>query len=245
VKARDIMTREVITATPDALIEDVAKAMLRHRISGVPVVENGRLVGILSEGDLLRRAELGTQKPHSRWLELLTGPGRLAADYVRSHARKVGEIMSEEIVSIAPDTPAAEIVALMESRDIKRLPVTDKGKLVGIVSRADLLRALAGLLPKAAATAVSDAEIRQRLLAEVDRESWAPRAMIDAVVKHGVVELRGAIMDGRERDALRVVAENIPGVTAVEDHLIWIEPLSGMVVAASEAEGAVPNGKQA
>jgi CBS domain-containing protein len=233
-KARDIMTREVITATPDALIEDVAKAMLRHRISGVPVVENGRLVGILSEGDLLRRTELGTQKPHSRWLELLTGPGRLAGDYIRSHARKVGEIMSEEVVSIGPDTPAAEIVALMEARDIKRLPVTDKGKLVGIVSRADLLRALAGLLPKAAATAVSDAEIRQRLLAEVDRESWAPRAMIDAVVKHGVVELRGAIMDGRERDALRVVAGNIPGVTAVQDHLIWIEPLSGMVVEAPE-----------
>lgn len=230
-KAADIMTRAVVTASPEAPIGELARVMLQHRISGVPVIDaKGTLVGIVTEGDLLRRAETGTEKRRSRWLDLLISPGRHAQDYTRTHARKVGEVMSDTVVAVTPGTPVAEIVALMESRRIKRLPVLNDGRVVGMVSRADLLRALAGLLPKVPAAAVSDAEIRKSVLAEIDKQRWAPRASVDVVVEDAVVELCGAITDEREREALRVVCENVPGVKQVLDHLVWVEPISGIVI---------------
>jgi CBS domain-containing protein len=230
-KAADVMTREVVTTTPDSPIEEVARTMLRRHLSGVPVIDAaGTVIGIVTEGDLLRRTETGTQRTRSRWLELLIAPGRLAQDYVRSHARKVSDVMTDAVVSVAPETPLAEVVALMESRRVKRLPVVTGGRLVGIVSRADLLSALIEHLPKASAASVSDAMLRKRVLAEVDKQPWAPRASIDAMVEDGTVELRGAITDQREREALRVIAENVPGVKHVRDHLVWVEPISGMVI---------------
>ena len=240
-----IMARNVVTVTPDSSIDAVASMMIRHRISGVPVVDaSGAIVGIVTEGDLLRRAEIDTEKHRPRWLELLTAPGRQAQEYVHSHARKVREIMTPAVVSVTPDTPLAGVVALMESRRIKRLPVLEDGRLAGMVSRADLLRALVELLPKVPAGAVSDAEIRRRILAEIDKQPWAPAVGIDAVVENGIVELRGTILDERERMALRVVAENVPGVKQVRDHLIWVEPMSGMVIDApvSDGETAEPAG---
>jgi CBS domain-containing protein len=230
-KAAEIMTRKVVTTTPDSPIEEVARAMLRHHLSGVPVVDAaGTVTGIVTEGDLLRRTETGTERTRSRWLELLIAPGRLAQDYVRSHARKVSEVMTDAVISVGPDTPLGEVVALMESRRVKRLPVIEDGRLVGIISRADLLGALVERLPKVSAAAVSDAKLRKRVLAEIDKQPWAPRASIDALVEDGTVELRGAITDEREREALRVVAENVPGVKRVRDHLVWVEPISGMVI---------------
>jgi CBS domain-containing protein len=140
--------------------------------------------------------------------------------------------MTCEVVSVRPDTPLAEIVALMEAQGIKRLPVVEHDRLVGIVSRADLLRALTELLPQKGVVHASDADLRRRVLAAIDRQAWAPTANIDAVVKAGVVELRGCVTDDRERTGLRVIAENIPGVKDVSDHLVWIEPISGMVLEA-------------
>jgi CBS domain-containing protein len=232
-KASDVMSQTVVTTRPDATVEEAARLMIGQRVTGLPVVdEMGTVVGVLTEGDLLRRIELGTQRSHSGWLAVFLAPGRAAQDYARSHGRKVGEMMTCEVVSVRPDTPLAEIVALMEAQGIKRLPVVEQDRLVGIVSRADLLRALTELLPQKGVVHASDADLRRRVLAAIDRQAWAPSANIDAVVKAGVVELRGCVTDDRERTGLRVIAENIPGVKDVSDHLVWIEPISDMVLEA-------------
>jgi CBS domain-containing protein len=217
--------------SPDSTVEAAARLMLGHRVSGLPVVDaGGAVVGIVTEGDLLRRTEIGSERRRSRWLELLLGPGRLAADYVLSHARQVGEVMTREVVAIAPETPLAEAVGLMERHHVKRLPVIESGRLVGILSRANLLSALVEMQAESGPEAGSDREIRARVLAEIDRVHWAPRVSVDVAVTEGVVELRGAITDERERTALRVAAENVPGVRGVRDQLVWVEPISGMVI---------------
>ena len=229
--AADIMTSDVLTLSAETSVLDAARTMLRHRVSGLPVVDwSGKLVGVLTEGDLLRRAETGTQRHRAHWLELLTGPGRAAADYVHSHGRRVSEVMTEKVISIAPDTTLEQAVALIERHKIKRLPVVANGKLVGIVSRHDFLRALTDKADGEAAAPANDEEIRARILAELDRQSWAPRAAMRIEVKSGVVELNGSITDERERMALRVLCENIAGVKSVVDHLAWVDPLSGMAI---------------
>ncbi|HXZ00429.1 MAG TPA: CBS domain-containing protein [Stellaceae bacterium] len=230
-KVSDIMTRGAVTVTADSTIEAAARLMLSHRISGLPVVDAaGAVIGIVTEGDLLRRVEIGTEARRGRWFELLVGPGRLAGDYVRSHARKVGEVMTREVAGIGPEAPLAEAVALMERRHVKRLPVIDGGRVVGILSRANLLSALLEMLAAPTPGAGSDREIRERVLAEIDKQRWAPRVSIDVAVSQGIVELHGAITDERERTALRVAAENVPGVKGVRDHLVWIDVVSGMVL---------------
>jgi len=158
------------------------------------------------------------------------GPGRLAEEYVRTHGRRIAEVMTRDPVSVTPDTPLKEIVELMERHRIKRVPVLDGDAPVGILSRADLLRGLAGALAAAPAVATSDEEIRERILAELARAAWVPRDGIAITVENGVVDLNGVILEEKERDALRVAAENVPGVTAVEDHLVWVEPVSGTVI---------------
>jgi CBS domain-containing protein len=237
-QAADVMTRTVITTAPDASIEDAARLMVLHRFSGVPVVDaQGRVVGMITEGDLLRRAETETEKRHSRWFRLLMGPGRLAHEYAQTHARKVEEVMSSPVVSVTPEASLAEVVALMESRGVKRLPVLENDRLVGLVSRADLLKALAELLPKPRATAISDAELRQGILAEIEKQPWTPITSVDAVVTEGTVELRGVVTDERERAALRVLAENVPVVKQVRDRLVWVDPMSGAVIDTLSTQG--------
>jgi CBS domain-containing protein len=230
-KASDIMTGEVVSIRPDAAIGEAIRLMLDHRISGLPVVDDSRkVVGMLTEGDLLRRGEIGTERHRPRWLEFLLGPGRLADEYVRTHGRKVGEIMTEHVVSATEDTALYDIVQMMEHRHVKRLPILRGGVLVGIISRADLMRALARSVGKNGAFTSRDDEIRQRVLSELERAAWAPRAGITVVVKDGVVELDGVILNEKEREALRVAAENVPGVKAVCDRLVWVEPVSGTVI---------------
>ena len=232
--AREVMTRRLVTATPETPIEEAVRLMLDNRVSGLPVIDAaGAPVGVVTEGDLLRRIETGTDKRHSGWIRLLLGPGRLAAEYTRSHAHKVGEVMTTEVVSVGPETPLAEVVELMEERRIKRVPVVDGGKLVGIVSRANLVAALAGMLAKERGAALSDDDIRRAILAEIDKQPWGPRESVDAIVTDGVVELQGTILDERERAALIVAAENLPGVKSVQDKLVWVEPNSGMVIPSS------------
>ena len=187
-----------------------------------------RLVGILTEGDLLRRSELGTAGQRSRWLDLLMS-GRLASEYVRTHTRRVSEIMTRDVVSVAEDTPLTEVVRLMERHRIKRVPVLRDGALIGIVSRADLLRAIQRLLVAEPKTAASDETIRRHVLDELAQAPWAPHGLtVD--VANGVVTLDGVILDEQKRSALRVAAENVPGVKAVVDHIVWVEPVTGWVV---------------
>jgi len=231
----DVMTSPVITVTAETKIAEAARLMLLHRISGLPVVDaTGAMIGIVTEGDFLRRSELGTERQRPRWLELLMGPGRLARDYVDTHARRVGEVMTENVASVAPDDELPGVVRLMEKRHIKRLPVIEEGRLVGIVSRANLVRALGRSQARSAAArpkeSLTDRRIRDQILAEIARQAWGPRVGVDLKVSGGVVELHGCITDDRERTALQVLAENIPGVKAVHHHLTWVEPLSGLVI---------------
>ena len=213
--------------------------MLQRHISGLPVIEKGgELVGIVTEGDFLRRAETGTQRRRPRWLEYLVGPGRLADEYTRSHGRKVYEIMTFGALTVTEDTPLDEVVRLMEKRRIKRLPVVRGTAVVGIVSRANLVHALAGLAREVKPAAASDQTIHDRIVAELAGQSWAPTALINVIVRDGVVELWGAITDERERAAVIVAAENAPGVKGVNDHLAWVEPMSGMAFSPSD-EGMV------
>jgi CBS domain-containing protein len=234
-KAHDVMTWGAITVEPEASVARAVRLMLQNKISGLPVVDGeGRLVGMVTEGDFLRRGELGTQRQRPRWLEFLLGPGRLAAEYVQSSGQKVIEIMTIEPKTITPDTPLADVVRLMERHRIKRLPVVQDGKLVGIVSRANLLHALASVAAEVKAPAGDDATIREQILAECARQPWAPH--VNVVVRDGVVGLWGIITDERERQAFMVAAENVTGVKAVHDHLAWVEPTSGMIVLSDEDE---------
>ena len=226
--ARDVMTPRVISIEADAPIMQAAQLMLQNRISGLPVAgPKGELVGMVTEGDFLRRGEIGTQRRRSRWLEFLIGPGRLAEEYVQARGRKVEDVMSRNPVTITEQTPLETAVGLMERHRIKRLPVVRDGALVGMVTRANLLHALVSLATQPKAVG-DDAAIRAQILAECDRQSWAP--MSNVVVRNGVVELWGVITDERERQARIVAAENVAGVKAVHDHLVWIEPMSGFVI---------------
>ena len=234
-KAQDIMTWPVISITPDAPVQSAIRLMLQHRISGVPVVEkDGRLVGMLTEGDLLRRSETGTERRRPRWLEFLLGPGRLAGEYTHTHGRKVEEIMTADPIVIDDQLPVQDVVEVMEKNHIKRVPVMRGNVMVGILSRANLVQALASVADSVPATTADDAAIRDKLLSEIDHQPWAPKGLINVTVKNAIVELWGSITDEREREALHVLAENMAGVKEVRDHLSWVEPMSGMVMLSDE-----------
>ena len=237
-KVKDVMTSPVVSVEPDSPISQAIRIMLQRRISGLPVIDKqGGLVGIVTEGDFLRRAETGTQRRRPRWLEFLIGPGRLADEYTRSHGRKVNEIMTPDPTAVNEDTPLEEIVKLMEKRQIKRIPVVRGEQVVGIVTRANLVHAVASASREAQPSVESDdAVIRSLFLAELGKEKWAPIALINPIIRNGVVELWGTITDERERQALIVAAENVPGVKTVRDHLACVEPTSGMVIYQSAEE---------
>jgi CBS domain-containing protein len=231
--AEDVMTRNVISIDPDATVLEAARVMLQHRISGLPVIDKaGKLVGVLSEGDFLRRRETQTERHRSRWLEFLMGPGRLAAEYSHSHASKVSEAMTTEVQTVTDVAPLEDIVDLMEHHRIKRVPVLCGDEVVGIITRSNLMRAMVSLARKTLPGAIDDATIREQLLAEMKAQLWAPLTMTDVTVRDGVVELSGVISDERQRAALKVAAENIPGVKAVKDSLVWVEPISGTTLGA-------------
>jgi CBS domain-containing protein len=228
----ELMTQPVITATAATPLAEAIGLMLEHRISGLPVVdENGRLCGMLSEGDLLRRTETGTAPEPSSWRALLAGPERLARWYVRTHGRRVGELMTREVICVAALAPLAQAVELMQAHEIKRLPVLSAdGEFVGIISRADVLRGLARLLAQQSRDG-SDELIRRRVEQEFAAQRWLARGSVDVSVRDGTVELRGMVFGSAQRDALRVLLENIPGVRHVQDHLVWVEPYTGSAVA--------------
>src|SRR5271166_1095126 len=234
---KDVMTSPVLSVESDSPILQAIQIMLQRHISGLPVVDKqGHLVGIVTEGDFLRRAETGTQQRRPRWLEFLIGPGRLADEYTHSHGRMVDEIMTPDPITVTEQTPLDEVVRAMEKHRIKRLPVVRDQKLVGIVSRANLLHALAGVATDIKPVTTGDQAIREQLLAELARQSWAPAALINGIVKDATVELWGTITDERERQAITVAAENVPGVKGVRDHLVWIEPNSGAVIYSASDE---------
>jgi len=235
-QVKDVMTRNVISVEANEPVLKAARLMLQNRISGLPVVDKeGELVGIVTEGDFLRRSEIGTQRRRPKWLEFIVGPGRLADEYVHTSGRKVEEIMTPDPFSVTENDSLETVVEVMERRRVKRLPVMRGGQMIGIVSRANLMHALASLArDDAHAPAGDDLAIRDRILAALGKEKWAPQPNV--VVKNGVAELWGVITDERERQALIVATENIAGVKKVHDHLVWVEPMSGMAFPSAEDE---------
>jgi CBS domain-containing protein len=237
-KAADVMTRQVISVMPDDSIFQAARLMLQHRISGLPVVDQqGQVVGVVTEGDFLRRSEIGTERQRPSWLEVLMSTGRLADEYVHTHGRKVDEVMSRGPTTVSEETSLEDVVRTMERQRVKRVPVVRAGKLVGIITRANMLHALASAAKLLAPVAPDDADIRNRILSEFDKQPWHT-AGVSIVVHDGNVDLSGTIFDDRQRGALKVLAENVPGVKAVHDHIVWVEPYTGTAFASSEDDEA-------
>jgi CBS domain-containing protein len=219
-KARDVMTTAVITVKPNNAIQEVAQTFIDRHISGAPVLDDqGRLVGIVSEGDLIHRSEAGTERKRSWWLHWLTRRETLASDYVKENALHVADVMTRDVITAGPDTPLREIAQMLEKNRIKRVPVVENGKVVGLVSRANLVQAVASAR-NAPAAGTSDAAIRLKLIQHLEQQPWADGSVVNITVADGVVGLWGIINSENERRALRVAAEGTPGVTAVDDHLI-------------------------
>lgn len=218
-KARDVMVSPVITVRAQASVKDVAEVFVKHRISAVPVVDDdGKIVGIVSEGDLLHRVETDTERRRSWWLRALTDDSALAAEFVKAHSRVVADLMTRDVTTATPDTPLHEIAALLEKKRIKRVPIVANGQLVGIVSRANLIQALASGR-KEMEFPVSDSAIRQKLLATLESQQWVHTSLLNVTVADGIVDLWGMVDSAPERQAIRVAAESIPGVRAVHDHM--------------------------
>lgn len=230
--ASDIMTSPVISVGPRAPVGEIAALLLEKRISAVPVLDEGRLVGMVSEGDLLQRYEIGTEPPEragSWWLRLF-GDDRSAAGYVKSHARRAGDVMARPVVCVAAETPIAEIATLLATRGIKRVPVVRGGALVGIVSRANLVQAIAALPhPEKRIHPSSDDAIRGRLLTQLEQHSWWRPTQSSVLVNQGVVRFWGTVDSEDERDAARVAAESIAGVRRVDDRRRLFPPLPPML----------------
>jgi CBS-domain-containing membrane protein len=228
-KASDIMVTDVISVSPNGNVQDVARILLTNRISAVPVIDDaGKLVGIVSEGDLLRRAESGTEHERAWWLKLLMGRELLAAEYVKECSRKVADVMTREIVSAEPDTPVADIATLLERHRIKRVPIVRNGEVVGIVSRANLIQALATFRKKALLSQpIADAELREKVVLRLKSEPWVRPSLVNVTVTEGTVDLWGSVDSSAEKQALRVAVEITPGVKAVNDNIIVCPMASG------------------
>lgn len=225
-RAKDIMTTKVVAVSPETSVGGIAELLLKHRISAVPVMdEAGAVLGIVSEGDLMRRPELDTERRHSWWLDLMAGDKERAAEYVKSHGRCAADVMTRDVVTVSEDTAVAEIAEILEERRIKRVPVVREGKLVGIVSRANLLHGLVARKDQvAAAPSPDDRTIREQVTARIEHEEWITHGILNVIVNQGVVELWGWVDSEEERRAFRLAAESVPGVREVKDHLGSVAP---------------------
>ena len=221
-KVSDVMTKRVISISPETSVFVAIQLMLKHHISGLPVIDNhAKLVGVITEGDFLRRAEIETERKRSIWLDALLGPTEGATEYVHSHGLAVKEVMTGNPIAVVENTPLGEAVLLMENKNVKRLPVLRDGKVVGIISRANLMRALMSIHRAAPKSSDDDAAIRDCILADIGKQAWSSGAIVDVVVHEGVVDLWGSITDTAQRDALMVLVKNVPGVIRVESHVAW------------------------
>jgi CBS-domain-containing membrane protein len=228
--ASDVMVTNVITVGPNASVQEVADVLLTNHISALPVVDDhGELIGIISEGDLIRRAELGTERRRSWWLEIFAGESKeaLAIEYVKSHGSKVGDVMTRDVITATPGTSLRDVAALLEKNRIKRVPIIERGKIVGIVSRANLVQALATLRKGIEPGKMSDAVIREKIMAQFSSEPWTNFSTLNATVQGGTVELWGIVGTDAEKEAARVVAEGVAGVDAVENNVIVRRLVSG------------------
>jgi CBS domain-containing protein len=241
-RAHQIMTRSVISVTPDTTIVEAANIMLQRHVSGLPVVdETGKLVGVVSEGDFIRRSEIGTQRKRGRWLKFILGPGKSAGDFIHEHGRKISDVMTTSPVTITEDTALAEIADIMEQNNVKRLPVVRGDKVVGIVSRANLLQAVASLAREVPDPTADDDHIRNRVIDALEKNDWCPFGL-NVIVRDGIVHLSGVITEERARQAAIVATENVDGVKKVHDHLCWVDTMSGIYLNSPEDDNLAKAG---
>lgn len=222
-KVRDIMTTNPVCVTPDTPVAEIAELLLAKRISAVFVIDDtGVPLGVVSEGDLMRRSETGTEpaSPRSWWLRLVADPAALATEYAKVRGRRAQDVMTSPVISVVEDMSLDEVATLLETRCIKRVPVVRNEWIVGVVSRANLLRAWASAKPGDQANDTLDPSIREKLIAELQSQPWASKDPKNIVVNAGIVHLWGVVASEQERTATRVAAEAIPGVRGVEDHLV-------------------------
>lgn len=238
-RAHQIMTRDVITVSPETPITEAAAKMLTNHISGLPVVDDtGKLVGIVSDGDFVRRAETGTQRRRAAWLQFLVGPGKVATDFVRERGRRVRDVMTPDPLTAPEDATLGSLVEIMEKNNIKRVPIMHCGRITGIVTRTNLVRAVAQLAREIPDPTADDDHIRERVIRAIEHNDWRPLGL-QVTVRDSVVHLHGIITDYRWRDAAVVAAENVAGVRQVHDHLCWVDPFSGMYLNSEEDEKLV------
>lgn len=236
-RADQIMSRDVIAVTAETSIGEAVGLMLSHHISGLPVVDaQGKLIGIVSEGDFLRRSELGTQTKRGFLSSLIAGPGKAAEEFTRQSGRRISDVMTPEPVTVTEEASLEDAVCLMEKHHIKRLPVVRNDRLVGLLTRSDLLRVLAGVVYPSESSP-QDSKIADRIAAKIKDASWCP-VSFKITVHDGIVQIRGIITDERSRQATIVAAENVPGVREVHDHLCWIDPMSGLSILSAADEAA-------
>jgi CBS domain-containing protein len=219
--AADVMTTTVVTIEPEATVAEAARLMVRRDVSALPVVDaHKQLVGIVSEADLMRREETGTQADHPGWIETMIPATARAAEFTKSHGKYVYEVMSRDVVTATEDTPLHQIAGILERRRIKRVPIVRDNKLVGIVSRANLVQALASTILAPAGSLDNDRAIRQELLSRLGRQSWTDFGGRNVVVSDGKVHIWGLVGSPAERQALIAIAEGVPNVTGVVDEMI-------------------------
>jgi CBS domain-containing protein len=220
-RAIDVMVRDVVTVRADTDVAEAINLLVENDVSALPVIDKeGNLVGLLSEADLIHRAEIGTEKRRPWWLEAITGGSTLAEEFAKSHGKKVGEVMTDGVISVTEETPLSEIAALFERKRIKRVPVVKDGKLVGIVSRSNLIQAPASAVGRVDQHDETDRQIRLQLLSRLKDQSWTGFGERNITVSNGVVHLWGLVCSEAERKALLALAEGVPGVARVSDEMI-------------------------
>jgi CBS domain-containing protein len=214
------MTKDVVTVGPEATVREIATLLVNRRISAIPVVaQDNHLVGIVSQTDLGHRSETGTEKKRKWWLAVFVGVDEQAREYTKSHGLRARDVMTRHVLTVAPDTSLAEVADVLDTQRVRRLPVLKDGRLVGIISRSDLVRKLAEAIPSRPVAGPQDGQIQQAIWQEIKAQPWLSATMINITVKDGVVELFGALDSAAQRQALRVLIENVPGVQRVEGNL--------------------------
>jgi CBS domain-containing protein len=220
-RALDVMVRDVAIVRPDTDVAEAIKLLTEHDVSALPVLDAaGNLVGMLSEADLIHRVEIGTEKHRPWWMEAVTGASTLAEEFAKSHGKRVSEVMSTGVISVSEDTPLSEIATLLERKGIKRVPVVKDSKLVGVVSRSNLIQALASAGGRIVQHSETDRQIRLDLLSRLREQSWTDFGSRNITVSDGVVHLWGLVGSQAERKALLALAESVPGVSRVSDEMI-------------------------
>lgn len=229
--ASDIMSRDPVVISSASRIENAISVMVEKKLSGLPVVDGeGQLVGILTEGDLLRRAEIGTGEPKRCWFnDLLLGPVRSVEDYMKMNSRHVEDVMTKGVKSVSESDKLGDVVELMQKAKVKRLPVVRNGKVVGLISRFDVMKALNAALAKEGRPE-SDEAIESRLRAALKLEPWFEPLTVKIGVRHGIVTLSGTVTHWGAMDAMRVAAENLPGVQGIVNRVVVIDPVTTMSV---------------